>query len=443
MEEPSSGDDGFSGDFASSESRDAEASDEDPSKQLSNPTVVPGSELAEEIDPVMGKKKSKSDYRFWRTQPVPDFDEEIHENGPIEPDRKPDEIPSEPLGLPNGLAWCELSLSDDTQLQELYELLYENYVEADDSLFRFAYPKEFLKWVLQRPGWNCYWHIGVRVIKTGKLVSFIAGTPCEIQIYGQIRRMSEVSFLCLHKEFRSKRITPLLIQELTRRAHWQGLSQAVYTSVAFLPKPVTTCRYWHRPLNPRKLLECGFMERSPEVSLERLVKFYQLPEKTTVNGFRQMTQADLPQAWDLLSKYLQQFSLHPVYTEEEFRHLFLPRKDVVYSFVVANDDGSITDFCSYYILFNSVVQNKNHSTLKVAYSFYNARTVTRWPTLIQDVLITARELGCDVFNTLDLMKNKSFFDELKFCMGDGDLHYYLYNWRCSFPRPDQVALVLP
>lgn len=32
------------------------------------------------------------------------------------------------------------------QLKELYLLLNENYVEDDDSMFRFDYPPEFLKW---------------------------------------------------------------------------------------------------------------------------------------------------------------------------------------------------------------------------------------------------------------------------------------------------------
>lgn len=28
------------------------------------------------------------------------------------------------------------------------------------------------------------------------------------------------------------------------------------------------------------------------------------------------------------------------------------------------------------------------------------------------------------------MENEPFFEELKFGIGDGNLHYYLYNWKC-------------
>lgn len=37
-------------------------------------------------------------------------------------------------------------MSDDKQLQELYQLLNENYVEDDDHMFRFDYGANFLKW---------------------------------------------------------------------------------------------------------------------------------------------------------------------------------------------------------------------------------------------------------------------------------------------------------
>ena len=45
----------------------------------------------------------------------------------------------------------------------------------------------------------------------------------------------------------------------------------------------------------------------------------------------------------------------------------------------------------------------------------------------------------DVFNALDLMDNKDFLSELKFGIGDGNLQYYLYNWRCPAMSPDQAS----
>ena len=47
--------------------------------------------------------------------------------------------------------------------------------------------------------------------------------------------------------------------------------------------------------------------------------------------------------------------------------------------------------------------------------------------------------GFDVFNALDLMDNREFLDKLKFGIGDGNLQYYLYNWKCPFMEPEKVS----
>lgn len=38
------------------------------------------------------------------------------------------------------------SYQDEKELQEVYTLLCENYVEDDDNMFRFDYSKQFLQW---------------------------------------------------------------------------------------------------------------------------------------------------------------------------------------------------------------------------------------------------------------------------------------------------------
>ena len=49
----------------------------------------------------------------------------------------------------------------------------------------------------------------------------------------------------------------------------------------------------------------------------------------------------------------------------------------------------------------------------------------------------------DVFNALDVFQNESFLRELKFGIGDGRLHLYLYNWQTSCnAQPGDVGLVL-
>lgn len=47
----------------------------------------------------------------------------------------------------------------------------------------------------------------------------------------------------------------------------------------------------------------------------------------------------------------------------------------------------------------------------------------------------------DVFNALDLMDNEQFLQALKFGIGDGNLQYYVYNWKCPSMLPKKVSFI--
>jgi glycylpeptide N-tetradecanoyltransferase len=47
------------------------------------------------------------------------------------------------------------------------------------------------------------------------------------------------------------------------------------------------------------------------------------------------------------------------------------------------------------------------------------------------------QLNFDVFNALTLLDNSLFLEQQKFGAGDGQLHYYLYNYRTT-PIPGGV-----
>ena len=102
----------------------------------------------------------------------------------------------------------------------------------------------------------------------------------------------------------------------------------------------------------------------------------------------------------------------------------------------------LTDLVSYYTLPSTVLNHPVHKSLKAAYSFYNVSTTTPWCQLMGDALIMAKNAGFDVFNALDIMENKTFLEPLKFGIGIGRLHYYLFNWRCPSMEPQQVGLII-
>lgn len=94
-------------------------------------------------------QKDMASYKFWQTQPVPSFEDQTGKKtisqGPIKR-INPDEVSKTPDPLIEGFEWCTLDLTDPKELQELYELLNNHYVEDDNAMFRFSYSQSFLHW---------------------------------------------------------------------------------------------------------------------------------------------------------------------------------------------------------------------------------------------------------------------------------------------------------
>ncbi|KAG7397434.1 glycylpeptide N-tetradecanoyltransferase [Phytophthora boehmeriae] len=385
----------------------------------------------------------QKDFKFWKTQPVPAINEFPREHGAIDPPKTVEDVRQEPYNMPPGFEWSEIDLTNPQEAKEVYDLLTQNYVEDDDNMFRFDYSIDFLMWALTPPDFHKDWHVGVRNQKTNKLMAFISGIPVTTRVYETLMPMAEINFLCVHKKLRTKRLAPVLIKEITRRVNLRNIWQAVYTAGVVLPMPVSQCRYFHRSLNPKKLIEVGFSRLAPRMTMTRTIKMFKLPETTSVPGFRPMQKKDVAQVTTLLKSYLAKFDLVQQFDENDVAHWILPREGVINSYVVENPDTrKITDFTSFYHLPSTVIGHDKHDKLNAAYSFYNVATSVPLVELMNDTLIMAKKDDFDVFNALSLMDNMEFLKELKFGPGDGDLMYYLYNWRCPRMEGSKIGIVL-
>uniref|UniRef100_A0A096LWW5 Glycylpeptide N-tetradecanoyltransferase n=1 Tax=Poecilia formosa TaxID=48698 RepID=A0A096LWW5_POEFO len=369
-------------------------------------------------------------YRFWDTQPVTKLGDHVTTHGPVE--EADASVRSEPCLLPQGFSWDTLDLSSPFVLGELRHLLNENYMEEDDNTIRFNFSPEYLLWALQPPNWLLQWNLGVRVDANKKLVGFIADLSC------RKKRLVQVRFLCVHKKLRLKRMTPVLIRELTRRVNQQGIYQAVYAAGTVLPTPISSCSQWHRPLNPRKLMEVNYPGLKQNMNLQRALKFNRLPEVAKIKGLRPMTEADAPRILSLLEKNLSNFHLSPLLSLQEVEHWFLPKENVNDTYVVEADNGTLTDMVSFYTVSSRVLNHPVHTGLRAACLLYAVCNATGVADLMQDTLVLAKAKGFDVFCALDMMDNMSFLEKLKFTISDKSVHYYLYNWKCPLMSPDKV-----
>lgn len=110
-------------------------------------------------------RKDMASYKFWSTQPVPQFGEEqteFVEEGPLKIQEVKD-ISTEPIPLAlEPFRWVTMDLTNEAELEEVERLLYGHYVEDDDAMFRFKYSSSLLRWQVQcsvvcgtnRQGWR-------------------------------------------------------------------------------------------------------------------------------------------------------------------------------------------------------------------------------------------------------------------------------------------------
>ncbi|KPV75833.1 uncharacterized protein RHOBADRAFT_35600, partial [Rhodotorula graminis WP1] len=406
----------------------------------------------------MGKgAKGMGGHKFWRTQPVPQLEEKQDEfrEGPLEADKKPDEVQHEPVKLHKDFSWVTVDLTDEAQKKEVYDLLTHHYVEDLDASFRFDYSPEFIEWALKPPGYVPDWHVGIRVAETGKLVGFISGVPMDLRIRNATKRVTEINFLCVHKKLRAKRLAPILIQEVTRRTHLKGIFQAIYTSGTFLPTPFSRCQYYHRNLNPAKLVKLGFSAVARNSTVARMVNHYRVPGETTIPGLRELEKRDLKQASRLMRAYSARFDVAPMLSNKDVEHAMWDGRgkevngkregQVTWSYVVEDPETHrITDVFSFYHLPSTAIQASPPARVEAAYLYFYATTaapscadlgdgsvavpVRNWKdetederkvlgdrlkALMGDALTLVSRAGFDVLNTLTIQDNSLFLEDLK------------------------------
>lgn len=95
-------------------------------------------------------QKDMASHAFWKTQPVPSFDEmasgkDTIVDGPIK-EIDIEKVPKQPSEMYPGFEWVTMDLEDEKELEEVYELLTNHYVEDSEAMFRFRYSPSFLNW---------------------------------------------------------------------------------------------------------------------------------------------------------------------------------------------------------------------------------------------------------------------------------------------------------
>lgn len=136
----------------------AEAADMSPQQLEALMGKLSMSDLLTGIAPGGKNQKDMASYKFWQTQPVPAFEERQKKEEQLEDGEIKavdiSRVPKEPGPLVEGFEWVTMDLEDAKELEEVYDLLTNHYVEDAEAMFRFKYSASFLHWyaTCEKPG---------------------------------------------------------------------------------------------------------------------------------------------------------------------------------------------------------------------------------------------------------------------------------------------------
>jgi glycylpeptide N-tetradecanoyltransferase len=352
--------------------------------------------------------------------------------------KAPPQPPSDvPCKLPNGFEWCTCDPMDELVMADLVELLNRHYVESGDSRCRMVVTPEFLRWTLITGRHIADGHVGIRTVskdgRRGRLVGFVSGTPVQLRYDDESFTAAIINYLCVHGKLRRKRMMPVLISEITRRGQVNGIVPGIYTSDRMLHEPpVAVARYYHRVLDRNTLLSTGYVSKDVMRQLDSW-----LPSTTpTLGRLREMRPEDAGWMRRAFKEYSSRFRVAVQY---DLLSYLLPRPGIVHTYVDEHREA----FVSFYVVPFKLVETG--AEISVAHAYYMAvKDSKEVSLLLQDAMILAKQVGCHMFNALNVMDNSpSMLRGLGFAEGS-DAHFLMAHFEVaeSMP-PSNVCCVLP
>lgn len=386
------------------------------------------------------EEAQQNNYKFWSSQPMIKLNEHVNTEGRISDNKENNQA----VTIPNGYYWKDMDIWNREDCTKIYNFLDLFYTQDLNNKFKLHYKKEFLQWVLGSSNSN----ISLALIFNNEIVGFISGVVGKYQVKSEKLDMIDINFLCIHPQLRGRNIAPLLIQEIRNRFKSNGFNYAFFTTDRYIPQPFSTVKYYHRALNPKKLIDIGFIKPDDNTNDEEIINTYKLPSKTSNESgqFKKMEEKHLNDAFYLLNEYFKKYSFHPIFTFDEFKRRFY-NNPIVSSYVVEeyDDHGSyVVDFISYYKTSMKVSgeKNKKNKFVDIGYLYYYTSLDETSYRLIRDIMIMAYNEKIDVLNAFDVMENSTILSELNFLPGTGTLHYYFYDWKIRPLLNNQIAAIV-
>ena len=177
------------------------------------------------------------------------------------------------------------------------------------------------------------------------------------------------------------------------------------------------------------------------MSLAKALKNHELPDEPQITGFRKMEEKDLEQIYELIKNTRNKYKIYEILSKEEISHWILPKNNIIYTYVLEDENKKITDFFSFYGLSRTILNNNSkHKKINLAYSLIIFNSSISMKELMKTAIIFAKKNNFDAFHCLDIQEYSQIFKELLFMKKIGKVKYYFYNFVCPETPIDNICL---
>lgn len=293
----------------------------------------------------------------------------------------------ERIKLPKGFQFIELKIGDHSD--RIAQFLNQHYSNKPNKI---VYTDEYIEFVYKSPKKHFkklrnisidHWLIGVEERSSGEMYGFISAKPMTYYMDGRIINGMFIDKLCTHASCRGKKMAIVLLKEMYRKLHAVGNDcAAIFHTGSDLP--------FQGISQKSTILEKSFIkddEHLEEVR-EEIENLTQQREITTdpgiikqlnvrigelesisitptndIHQIRLANKRDINDLMRIYYNYTKDNRFYRIYNKKEFENVFLPKKDMIYTYVLTNSQGEVKDFVTINVFYD--VNGK-----KIAYVWY-------------------------------------------------------------------------
>lgn len=311
-----------------------------------------------------------------------------------------------------------VTINMEENIDNIILLLNNNYVEGKTDNYRYVYSKEFITWYL-----NIYPSSVMGIYDNNMLIAMITGRIVPTILNNTMKHIAEISFMCVHRDYRNKKLCPLLISAIENKMREMGADDALFSTHHNMGKPLSHGGINHmlRVINPRKLVSVGYLRC--DTTIEKLEYHYRVePVKNKNKRLERITENNIELAFELYKKWYGKMTIHTNYTLELFKQVILSNNIIGY---LLYDRDIAIDMISYYIIPSNVT--RRNVLMNDGYIYHYTNNSNCMHKMMSLLLFNEKD-NIDtlcIMNTMGLDIND--FEDLKFVPTTSDYNYYLFK----------------